>query len=57
LRGAWVYTGDVGYIDDDDFLFVVDRVKDMVVTDGKNVSFVGSRSSNIPLCNLAIQLA
>jgi acyl-CoA synthetase (AMP-forming)/AMP-acid ligase II len=57
LRGAWVYTGDVGYIDDDDFLFVVDRVKDMVVTDGKNVSFVGSRSSNILLCNLAIQLA
>jgi hypothetical protein len=31
------------YIDDDDFLFVVDCVKDMVVTDGMNVSFVGSR--------------
>jgi hypothetical protein len=37
LRGVWIYTVDVGYIDDDDVLFVVDRVKDMVVTDGMNV--------------------
>ena len=38
LRDGWVYTGDVGYIDSDGFLFVVDRVKDMVVTGGMNVS-------------------
>lgn len=38
LRGEWVYTGDVGYIDDDGFLYAVDRAKDMVVTGGMNVS-------------------
>ncbi|CAN7780374.1 AMP-binding protein [Caballeronia sp. LjRoot34] len=38
LRGEWVYTGDIGYLDDDGFLFAVDRAKDMVVTGGMNVS-------------------
>ena len=38
LRGPWVHTGDVGYIDDDGFLFVVDRVKDMVLSGGMNIS-------------------
>lgn len=38
LRGEWVHTGDVGYFDEDGFLYVVDRAKDMVVTGGMNVS-------------------
>lgn len=37
LRGGWLHTGDSGYIDDDGFLFIVDRVKDMIVTGGENV--------------------
>jgi acyl-CoA synthetase (AMP-forming)/AMP-acid ligase II len=37
LRGGWMHTGDAAYQDEDDFLFIVDRVKDMIVSGGENV--------------------
>ena len=37
LRGGWMHTGDGGYMDEDGYLFVVDRIKDMIVTGGENV--------------------
>ncbi|MBW3664332.1 MAG: long-chain-fatty-acid--CoA ligase [Actinobacteria bacterium] len=37
LRNGWLHTGDAGYMDDDGFVFVVDRLKDMIVTGGENV--------------------
>lgn len=37
LRGGWMHTGDAGYMDDDGFVFLVDRLKDMIVTGGENV--------------------
>jgi acyl-CoA synthetase (AMP-forming)/AMP-acid ligase II len=34
---GWHHTGDIGYLDDDNFLHIVDRAKDMVITGGFNV--------------------
>jgi acyl-CoA synthetase (AMP-forming)/AMP-acid ligase II len=37
LRQGWVYTGDAARMDDEGFVYIVDRVKDMIVSGGENV--------------------
>jgi long-chain acyl-CoA synthetase len=37
LRGGWLHTGDAAYMDDGGFIFISDRLKDMIISGGENV--------------------
>ena len=37
MRNGWFHTGDGGYMDEQGYVFIVDRIKDMIVTGGENV--------------------
>ncbi|GAB4027004.1 AMP-binding protein [Spirosoma gilvum] len=37
LRDGWMYSGDIGYVDEDGWVYIVDRKKDMVIAGGYNI--------------------
>ena len=37
IRDGWLYTGDIGTIDEEGYIFIVDRMKDMIISGGENI--------------------
>ncbi|MEP3050966.1 MAG: hypothetical protein ABJP48_07670 [Erythrobacter sp.] len=37
LKGGWIYTKDAGWMNDEGYIFITDRLKDMIVTGAENV--------------------
>ncbi|MCY1408786.1 Long-chain-fatty-acid--CoA ligase [compost metagenome] len=54
LRDGWMHTGDGGYLDDDGFLYIADRIKDMIVSGGENV--YSSEVENALLSHPGVQM-
>ena len=38
VRGGWLHSGDAGYVDEDGYVYLTDRIKDVIIKGGENVS-------------------
>ncbi len=53
FEDGWLKTGDVAYLDDEGYLFIVDRIKDLVIRGGENI---GCAEVEAALCSRWIQV-
>ncbi|TWT08790.1 long-chain fatty acid--CoA ligase [Reyranella sp. CPCC 100927] len=53
LRGGWLHSGDAAWMDDEGFVFIVDRIKDMIITGGENVYPAETESAISTLAGVA----
>lgn len=53
LKGGWMHSGDAGYMDERGYVFVVDRIKDMIITGGENVYSVEVENAIAKHANVA----
>lgn len=38
IKNGWLYTGDIGFVDEDGYFFITDRKKDLIIKGGENIS-------------------
>lgn len=54
-KSGWLYTGDIGYLDDEGYLYVIDRRADLIISGGENI--YPAEIENVLLAHPAIQEA
>jgi long-chain acyl-CoA synthetase len=53
LRDGWLYSGDGAYMDEDGFIYIVDRIKDMIISGGENI--YSAEVENVISQHMAVQ--
>jgi len=56
LQDGWYYSGDGAYMDKEGFVFIVDRLKDMIISGGINIAPAEIENTNKPIATKRVNL-